>query len=307
MKRKTTCKKSYSIAVFALIAVCLIIFGIPYGGASVWNKVFSFLGLNDFSACADSSPMSVHVLDVGKADSIFIECGGKYMLVDGGTADRGADVAAYLRRRGVKKLEYVVNTHPDEDHVGGLKYVINGFSVEHYFAPDIPKKLVPSSDAYIDTQAALKNKNIITVSPSCGDTFTINNLKIQVLGPVKQAETTNNNSIILKLTYGDVRFLLMGDAEKEEEDDLIASGENLSADVLKAGHHGSGTSSTQQLLSAVNPKYAAISVGYDRNKLPNKNVLKRLYNGGISVFRTDVSGTLIFMTYGHNISVKAEK
>ena len=305
MKNKVSFYKK--AAVFVLAAACVILIGKPHGAENVWNRAFSFFGLGDFAACADKCPMSMHVIDVGKADSIFVECGGKYMLVDGGTPDRGEDVAAYISRRGVNTLEYVFNTHPDEDHVGGLKYVIDSFSIKHYFAPDIPKNIIPSDDAYLNTQASLKNKNITAAVPKPGDTYSLNSLKIKVLGPLKQGVTTNNNSIVLKLTYGNVSFLLTGDAEKEEEDSLLDSGEDISADVLKVGHHGSKTSTAQEFLNAVKPKYAAISVGYDRNKLPKEQVLKRLYTAGVSVYRTDVSGTLIFMTDGKTINVKTEK
>ena len=294
-------------AAFALAAACIVLFGIPNSAANVWDKTLSFFGLSDFAACAGKYPMSMHVLDVGKADSIFVECKGKYMLVDGGTPDKGNDVSAYLKRCGVSTLEYVFNTHPDEDHVGGLKYVIDDFDVKQYFAPDIPKAITPSDDAYLGTQTALKNKNITVSVPKPGDTYLLGNLKINVLGPIRQGTTTNNNSIILKLTYKNKKFLLTGDAEKDEEDTLLKSGEDLSADVLKVGHHGSNTSTTQEFLDAVKPKYAAISVGYDRNKLPKTQVLKRLFSAGISVYRTDVSGTLLFMTDGNTITIKTEK
>lgn len=305
MKRKTLCLKK--AAAFILAAAFVILLGIPNNASGIWNRVFSFLGLGDFATYADKYPMSMHVLDVGKADSIFVECEGKYMLVDGGKPDNGEDVAAYLKRRGVSKLKYVFNSHPDADHIGGLKYVIDSFTVEHYFAPDIPKDIIPADAAYLNTQAALKSKNIAAIVPKPGDTYCMGSLKINVLGPLKKGATTNNNSIVLKLTYGNISFLLMGDAEKDEEDTLIESGENISADVLKVGHHGSNTSTTQKFLDAVQPKYAAISVGYDRNKLPKKEVLERLRSKGIPVYRTDVSGTLIFMTDGKTIKVKTEK
>jgi len=306
MEQQKSSKKTLKIVLLLLLTVGLLISLLPYGASASWHKIFSFFGLNDFSAAADSSPMSVHILDVGKADSIFIECGGKTMLVDGGTIDRGETVAEYLNRRGVKKLDYVVNTHPDDDHIGGLSEIIQKFPVDHYFAPYIPTNLIPMSEEYLGVQKALKQKNVSTITPKHGDSFLLGSLKIKILAPVKTGDSTNNNSIVLRLSYGATSFLLMGDAEKEEESDLVASGAELSANVLKVGHHGSSTSTTSALLHAVKPQYAAISVADDTNHLPKNDVLERLNVVGAKILRTDISGTLIFMSDGKNITVVTE-
>lgn len=303
MEQQKNRKKALKITLSLLLAIGVIVSLLPFGAAASWHRIFSFFGLNDFSAAADFSPMSVHVLEVGKADSIFVECGGKTMLIDGGTMDQGEPIAEYLDRRGVKKLDCVVNTHPDEDHIGGLAYLIRRYPVERYYAPRIPKNLVPSSEEYLAAQKALNEKHIQTLVPACGETFFLGGMKTEFLAPVKEGNSTNNNSIVLKLTYGKTRFLLMGDAEKEEEHDLIESGADLSAEVLKIGHHGSSTSTTDALLNAVKPHWAAISVADDSNGLPKKEVLKRLLSAGAAVYRTDVSGTLIFMSDGQNIKI----
>lgn len=295
-----------AVLILALLS-CFVAACIPGGAENSWRRVFAFFGLNDFSSCADAAPFSVHILDVGKADSILVESRGNYMLVDGGTADRGDDVVAYLKRRRVKTLDFVVNTHPDEDHIGGLKQVLQSFPVKRYFAPEIPQKLIPGSEEYRDVQAVLKGKKLNTEHPRAGSSYSLGRAQIQVLGPVSPGDSTNNNSIVLKLTFGTTRFLLMGDAEKAEEDTLTASGRDLSADVLKVGHHGSDTSTTQAFLKAVRPRYAAVSVGSDTSKLPKPVVLNRLYDLGISSFRTDVDGTLIFLSDGRSVSVKTEK
>ncbi len=303
MEQQKGNKKALKVVLLLLLTVGLVVSLLPYGAAASWHKIFTAFGLSDYSEAADHSPMSVHVLEVGKADSIFIECAGKYMLVDGGTMDRGEFVANYLNRRGVKKLDYVVNTHPDEDHIGGLGEIITRFPVAHYLAPNIPKNLIPSSEEYFAVQAALEQKKLLTQTPLQGDTFALGDLKVQVLAPVKPGNSTNDNSIVLRLVYGKTSFLLMGDAEKEEESDLVASGVPLSSDVLKVGHHGSGTSTTIALLNAVRPRYAAISVADDSNHLPNDSVLKRLNDAGAQIFRTDISGTLIFLSDGKTVSV----
>lgn len=307
VKRKSPGKTALSAAFLLLAAAGLVVLCLPFGASGVWRQIFSAFGLKDFSACADASPFSVHVLDVGKADSILIQCGGKNMLVDGGTADRGESVVRYLKRRGVDALEAVVNTHPDEDHVGGLKDVISAFPVGGYYEPLLPRNLIPQTDEYRTVESALHKAGLTPAHPLPGEKFSLGGAAVRVLGPVRTGTDTNNNSIVLRVDYGKTSFLLMGDAEKEEEQDLLAGGETLSADVLKVGHHGSSTSTSEEFLRAVRPEYAAVSVGNDSNGLPKRDVLERLAASGAEVFRTDVSGTLIFLSDGEKITVVTEK
>lgn len=307
MEQQKIGKKALKISMLLLLAAGLIFSFLPYGAATTWRKIFSFFGLTDFSAAADSSPFSVHVIDVGKADSILIECGGKAMLVDGGTADRGEPVAEYLNRRGVKRLDYVVNTHPDDDHIGGLAEILEQYPVGQYFAPELPSDLIPTGKAYRDVQETLNKKQLSVTVPKSRESFSLGEAEVRVLAPIKTGDSTNNNSLVLRLTFGDTGFLLMGDAEKEEEKDLLQSGAELSADVLKVGHHGSKNSTTKALLNAVKPKYAVISVADDSNGLPKRDTLKRLDAAGATVYRTDISGTVIFLSDGTNITVVTEK
>lgn len=307
MEQQKASKKALKLVLLLLLAAGIAVSLLPYGAASSWHTIFSFFGLKDCSAAAEQAPFSMHVLNVGKADSILLESAGRFMLVDGGTFDRGQTVAEYLARRGVKELEYVVSTHPDNDHIGGLDTVLRRFPVKKYFAPDVPQKLIPSSEEYRAVQSALREKSMKAESPACGTVLSLGDAKIQVLGPIKTGETTNNNSIVLRISYGSTSFLLMGDAEKEEEADLLASGVPLSATVLKVGHHGSSASSSAAFLKAVQPKYAAVSVADDSSHLPKKDVLTRLTDTGARVCRTDVSGTLIFLSDGKSVSVVTEK
>ena len=306
MKRPAL-RKCLRLAAFAVLAVCAVFAAVPNGAAPVWNKAFSAFGLGGFSAQADGWPVAVHVLDVGKADSILIECGDRRMLVDGGTADRGKSVVSYLERRGASELEAIVNTHPDEDHVGGLQYVLKRFPAGRYYAPSLPAELVPKDDAYLGTMKALKEKGLSVRTPLPGEGFSLGELKVRVLGPVVPGADTNSNSVVLLLRYKSVRFLLMGDAGQDEEQSLIDSGADLSADVLKVGHHGSATSTGEAFLKAVRPKYAAISVRHDSSDLPKREVLERLGRAGIKTYRTDVDGTVLFLTDGKTIEVRTEK
>lgn len=307
MERQKSGKKALKLVLLLFLAAGIAVSLLPCGASSAWRTVFSFFGLEDFSAAAQGAPFSMHVLNVGKADSILLECSGRFMLVDGGTFDRGEPVSEYLSRQGVSQLDCVVNTHPDDDHIGGLDTVLRRFPVKRYLAPKLPQKLIPSSEEYLAVQDALQSENLKTEHPSSGQTFSLGSAKIQVLGPIKQGESTNNNSIVLRVVFGRTSFLLMGDAETEEENDLLASNLPLASTVLKVGHHGSGTSSSAAFLNAVRPRYAAVSVADDSSHLPKRDTLLRLAGVGAKIYRTDVSGTLIFLSDGKNVSVATEK
>lgn len=307
MEQQKSGQKALKLVLLLFLTLGIAVSLLPYGAAASWQAVFSFFGLKDFSAAARQAPFSMHVLDVGKADSILLECSGQFMLVDGGTFDRGEAISEYLTRQGVKQLDCVVSTHPDNDHIGGLDTVLRRFPVKRYLAPRIPQKLIPASQEYLAVQKTLESKGMQTEYPSPGETFSLGGAQIQVLGPINQSENTNNNSIVLRVSYGETAFLLMGDAEKEEEADLLASGVPLAATVLKAGHHGSSASSSAAFLKAVQPRFAAVSVADDSSHLPKKDALLRLTEAGAKILRTDVSGTLIFMSDGKSVSVVTEK
>lgn len=307
MEQQTKGKRAWKLVFLLFLAAGFAFLLLPYGAAHSWQTIFSFFGLKDFSAAARQAPFSMHVIDVGKADSILLECSGRFLLVDGGTFDRGDAVAEYLSRQGVVQLDYVVNSHPDQDHIGGLDTVLRRFPTGHYLAPLLPQKLIPNTQEYRAVQDTLQEKGLKTEHPARGMTFSLGGARIQVLGPIKQGETTNNNSIVLRVAFGETSFLLMGDAEKEEEADLLAGGAPLTATVLKVGHHGSGGASSAAFLHAVKPKLAAVSVGDDTNHLPKKDALLRLAESGAKILRTDVSGTLIFTSSGKSVSVVTEQ
>lgn len=299
-------------AVYTVLAVLLLALGLlpalfPSGYSAWWRAVYSAVGLSDFSSVAKDYPMSLHVLNVGKADSILVECSGKYLLVDGGTPDQAETVNRYLARRGVTKLDYMINTHPDSDHVGGLSGVIEEYKVDRYFMPQLPVNLLPSDSAYTNTMQSLSRKGLSPEYLYGGNTLTMGDLSIEVLAPLSILNSTNENSIVLMLTFGQTRFLLMGDAEAGEESVLLTTRKDLHADVLKVGHHGSKTSSTVAFLAAVKPKYAAVSVADSQYELPNREVIDRLNRFSATVGRTDVSGTLLYCSDGTTIIYKTER
>ena len=297
-----------------LIVSLIIIFAISIGitvcenfNIISWKNVFNLAGVSDFASESDRYDMSVHFIDVGKADSIYIKCKDKNILIDAGEKNTYDLVNEYLRRQNVKVLDLVIATHPHTDHIGGMPKVIEEFQINKLLMPELKEEVIPTSRTYEKFLLAIKNKNIAPERLIPGTSFNVGELIFEVLAPNKQYDDVNNNSIVVKMTFKNTSFLFTGDAEKESENDMMNNNFNLEADVLKVGHHGSKTSTSSAFLKKVNPKYAVICVGEDRYNLPQKITIDKLTKRNIKVFRTDCNGTVVFSTDGNKISVFTEK
>ena len=196
---------------------------------------------------AEGSGFEVHFIDVGQADSALVICDGHYMLIDGGNAEDSDLVYAYLEQHGAKHLDCMVASHAHEDHIGGLSGALNYATVDTALCPvtEYNTNVFKNMVYYLGEQG-----KSLTV-PEPGDKFSLGSAEIEILGPVKEYDGTNDTSIVLRIDYGETSFLFTGDMEKGAEADLIDSGANLKADVLKAGHHGSDTSSSYQFIREV--------------------------------------------------------
>ena len=297
-----------------LIVSLIIIFAISIGitvcenfNIISWKNVFNLAGVSDFTSESDRYDMPVHFIDVGKADSIYIKCKDKNILIDAGEKNTYDLVNEYLRRQNVKVLDLVIATHPHTDHIGGMPKVIEEFQINKLLMPELKEEVIPTSRTYEKFLLAIKNKNIAPERPVPGTSFNVGELIFDVLAPNKQYDDVNNNSIVVKMTFKNTSFLFMGDAEKESENDMMNNNFNLEADVLKVGHHGSKTSTSSAFLRKVNPKNAVMCVGEDRYNLPKKITIDKLTKRNIKVFRTDCNGTVVFSTDGNKISVFTEK
>lgn len=252
----------------------------------------------------NSGMLTVHFIDVGQADSILIKApSGKNMLIDAGNNGDDETVISYLKSQGVSSIDVLIGTHPHEDHIGAMDRVIENFDIKKVYMP----KVTASTKTYKDVISAMKSKNMTVnvakygIKPDLGS-----GVDAVMLSPMDQKyDDLNNYSAVIKLTYGSVSFLFMGDAEKMIEDEMIDRGMDLRANVLKVGHHGSDTSTGAEFLNAVNPKYAVISVGAGNDyNHPHKSTLDKFNKKGVKVLRTDEKGTIVFSTDGQSIDVK---
>ena len=272
-------------------------------GIITWHDVYTSVGITEPTDVFENYDMSAHFIDVGKADSIYVNCKDKNILIDGGEKDTYNTVVEYLKKKGIKKLDLVIASHPHSDHIGGLVEVLNEFKIGKVLMPKLRDDIVPTSKVYENFLLAIDKNNIPVEIAISGNTFYIGNLKIEIFAPNKQYDSINNNSIVAKLIYKNISFLFTGDAEKESEQDILSKNFDIKSTVLKVGHHGSKTSTTNAFLKRVNPEYAVICVGEDKYNLPKKETINKLKNCGAKIYRTDLNGTVVLATNGDDIKV----
>ena len=264
-------------------------------------------GLRSDTGKQEEQPyLRVDFVDVGQADFIVVECDGVFMTIDGGNAADSQLIYSYMKQRGMEEIDTVVITHAHEDHYGGVSAILNYAEVDRVYCP--VTEYVNS--AFGNVLDAISREGLEITVPVPGEAFTLGSAMVQIFGPVDTYEDPNNMSIVLKITFGERSFLFTGDAEREAEYDIINAGFDISADVLKVGHHGSYTSTSYVWLKTVAPEYAVISS--DREEFPDYNhpheeVVSRLRDAEVTVYRTDLQGTVTLITYGDEIAFFVEK
>ena len=244
--------------------------------------------------------LTVHFIDVGQGDSTLLESRGEYVLIDAGEKEYGGSVVRYLKKQGAKHLKYVIATHPHSDHIGGMTKVINSIDTENFITVETDQ----TTRAWLNVLEAVDQNDVNYLDAEAGATYSFGEARFTILAPLSDSYSGYNNySVVTKVTCGKISFLMTGDAEKQSEKEMLAAGEDLSADVLKCGHHGSSTSSTAAFLKAVNPSYAVISCGENNDYgHPHKETLKKLNLLGCDIYRTDELGTIVAATDGETIT-----
>ena len=242
-------------------------------------------GNDCISTIPQDNNLRVYCLDVGQGDSILITNNNKTMLIDASTNEMGSRVVKYLNDLGIKKIDYLVGTHPHEDHIGGLDNVIKNFDIGTIYMPNV----VATTKTFEEVIDAISAKKLKVTSPKTGDKFTVGNAECEVMSI---RNDYNNCSIVIKMDFNNVSYLFTGDAEESVE----SSRKWPHIDVLKVGHHGSNTSSSKKFLEQIKPEVALISVGQGNTYgHPTQATLKRLSNIGAKIYRTDENGTILLI------------
>lgn len=287
--------------IIGLIVILCIIFKTDFindinNSASVSNVV------NNKEKIEVSGNLNVYFIDVGQADCIYINQGDYNMLIDAGNNEDGEKLVNYFKSLNIEEFNYVVATHPHEDHIGGMDDIINNFKIDEFFMPD----KLSTSKTFEDVLDALSNNSLNYYAPQKGESFNLGDAKFKVIYSGDDTNDINDSSIILKMTYGSNSFLFTGDATSNVE--KIILNEDIESDVLKVAHHGSDYSSTDEFLDKVSPKYAVISVGENNSyNHPSSSTLDKLNKRNIKLYRTDLNGTIIFTSDGKNINVETIK
>ncbi|OOM77665.1 ComEC/Rec2 family competence protein [Clostridium sp. BL-8] len=296
MNLKTKIKKNKLLIFLSILLLSSIIAGYNFhaGNFNKYNKI-------------DSKTMLVHFIDVGQGDSILVQINNKNLLIDSGPKSDKKKFNRYLSSLNLDKLDYVIATHPHEDHIGNMTDVIKNYDILKFYAP----KVQSTTKTFEEMIEALKDKNLkINVIKKDTDSIDLGpNTQVTVFSPCRDSyEDLNNYSPVIKIQYGNTSFLFTGDAQKDVEKEILDNNGDISADVLKVGHHGSSTSTSSDFLNKVNPSIAVISVGKDNiYNHPNKDTLKLLSIHNIKTYRTDTDGTVLISSDGSKITVVNKK
>ena len=296
-------RRAFRLIILALsiLALCTIVF-FAVSAADTVPTADSVLAADTVPAAgATPKVLMVHYLDVGQADSILVQSpSGKTMLIDAGNSGDSEFIKDYIKKLKIKKIDILIATHPHEDHIGGMKAIVEAFDIGKIYMP----KSTATTKTYKNLLTAVKNKNMKITTAVPGKMEFDADLNANILAPnSEEYKDLNDYSVVVKVTYPKTSFLFTGDAEEVSEEEMKEKKYDMKADVLKVGHHGSRSSTSEAFLKAVSPKYAIVSVGKDNDYgLPDETVMDRLEAAKVKVFRTDIDGTIIAKSDGKTVT-----
>lgn len=253
--------------------------------------------------------LTVCFIDVGQGDSVFLSAGGKNMLIDCGESEAADDVIRFLDEKNVEKLDYVVATHPHSDHMGGMYKIVDQFEIGEMIVPHLDDSDIPTTRYYEKFLDSCDARGLSLTEAKLGRTIELGDAEAEIIAPCRPGyDNTNNYSVGLFLTHGENTFIFTGDAESLAEKEMVKSGSLRHADVYKAGHHGSDTSSCEEFMAEITPDYAVISCGEGNSYgHPQKQTLKEISRYTDKIYRTDLNGTVTFVSDGRELTVSTEK
>ena len=295
-KKKQKLPKGISILIIILAVICSIYekdidktFGLPVTETKVTNK-------------EENHNLNITYLDVGPADAILIQTDGHNMLIDAGNNEDGPLLVQYFKEQNITKFDYLIATHPHEDHIGGMDNIVKNFDIDKIYMPDV----TTTTKTFLDVLNAMEEKNMTFDVPNIGQNFALGHTLFQVMYTGNDKKNLNNSSIILKANFKNTSYLFTGDATSEVEKKILSK--DIKATVLKVGHHGSKYSTTTEFLNKVNPKYAIISVGKNNSyNHPNQITIDKLTKKNIEIHRTDQEGSIFLKSDGKTINITSKQ
>lgn len=302
-RRKAKDKRSFAAIVLVVICAIAAIFSLT--DENGFDSMPTTAVKSDYVSSA-TDEIKVHILDVGNASCSLIQCGDTGILIDGGEKSTGADVVSYLQKAGIKKLKYVIASHPHSDHIGGLVEVFEKIETENVIMPQLTEENMPTTMIYEDFLNAIMQNNINAYAANYGDSYSYGDVTLKILGPIKQDNELNNMSVICKATVFKTDIIFPADAENKALNNMLAKDPNIDSEILVVAHHGSKTSLNENFLGKVSPNIAVISCGKN-NKYghPDKEVTDALEKRKIEYYRTDTAGNIIFTCTPKGYNVKS--
>lgn len=264
---------------------------------------------DESQAVLPKDKLSVCYIDVGQGDSAFLSSGGKTMLIDCGESDETENVIDFLNEKGVKSLDYVIASHPHSDHMGGMYKIIDEFDIGEVIIPHLHDSDIPTTRYFEKFLDSCDAKNLSLTEAEPGNIFALGEAEVEIIAPCSDKyDNINNYSVGLFITHGENTFIFTGDAESKAEKEMLESGKLRHADVYKAGHHGSSSSSSAKFMKEISPDHVVISCGAGNSYgHPNQKALDEMGKYTKNIYRTDLEGTIIFTSDGEKLTVSTEK